>query len=262
MKKFFGVFLILTLSLLAFTACAGAESPRGEDGKTPTIEINGDGYWVINGETTNVLAGTIVAEEGTKGLVYYPKDDGTYAVAAGTTKYLSDIVIPASYQGKPVTEIAEYGFEQHNLKSITIPDSVTSIGSYAFYDCDALTSVTIGNSVTSIGGWAFMDCSSLASVTIGNSVTSIGGYAFSGCSSLTSVTIPDSVTSIGDWAFSGCSSLTSVCYKGDAAEWNAISIGYSNSSLTNATRYYYSEEAPTDDGRYWHYDADGKVAVW
>ena len=239
MKKFFGVFLILTLSLLAFTACAGAESPRGEDGKTPTIEINGDGYWVINGETTNVLAGTIVAEEGTKGLVYYPKDDGTYAVAAGTTKYLSDIVIPASYQGKPVTEIAEYGFEQHNLKSITIPDSVTSIGSYAFYDCDALTSVTIGNSVTSIGGWAFMDCSSLASVTIGNSVTSIGGYAFS-----------------------GCSSLTSVCYKGDAAEWNAISIGYSNSSLTNATRYYYSEEAPTDDGRYWHYDADGKVAVW
>ena len=68
--------------------------------------------------------------------------------------------------------------------------------------------VTIPNSVTSIGTYAFYDCSSLTSVTIPNSVTSIGEYAFCGCSSLTSVTIPNSVTSIGDSAFYGCSDLT------------------------------------------------------
>ena len=96
------------------------------------------------------------------------------------------------------------------IGNITIPDSVTGIGSRAFYYCSSLTSVTIGNSVTSIGDGAFSGCSGLTSVTIGNSVTNIGGGAFSYCSGLTSITIPNSVTSIGESAFLGCSGLTSV----------------------------------------------------
>ncbi len=94
--------------------------------------------------------------------------------------------------------------------SYTIPDSVTTIGSEAFANCDSLTSVTIPDSVTRIRGYEFYSCTSLTSVTIPDSVTSIGYYAFSGCASLTSVTIPDSVTTIGNGAFWGCTSLTSV----------------------------------------------------
>ena len=97
-----------------------------------------------------------------------------------------------------------------SLTSVTIPNSVTSIGSYAFDGCSGLTSVTIPNSVTSIGGGAFSGCSGLTSVTIGNSVTSIGSSAFYGCSGLTSVTIGNSVTSIGSSAFYGCISLDCV----------------------------------------------------
>ena len=93
---------------------------------------------------------------------------------------------------------------------MTIPDSVTSIGEYAFYNCRSLTSVTIPDSVTSIGDDAFSNCKSLTSVTIPDSVTSIGKWAFSECKSLTSVTIPDSVTSIGDAAFASCTSLTGI----------------------------------------------------
>ena len=80
----------------------------------------------------------------------------------------------------------------------------------AFKNCNGLTSVTIPNSVTSIGYSAFRGCSSLTSVTIPNSVTSIGDRAFSDCSNLTSVTIPNSVTSIGGWAFADCSGLQSI----------------------------------------------------
>ena len=89
----------------------------------------------------------------------------------------------------------------------TIPDSVTTIGEFAFYYCKSLTSVTIPDSVTTIGDWAFSDCESLTSVTIPNSVTTIGAGAFCACKSLTSVTIPDSVTTIGAWAFIYCRGL-------------------------------------------------------
>ena len=95
-------------------------------------------------------------------------------------------------------------------KNTVIPNSVTSIGEWAFGDCSSLTSITIPNSVTSIGDDAFVWCSALTSVTIGNSVTSIGYRAFGGCSSITSITIPNSITRIGDAAFYSCSSLTSV----------------------------------------------------
>ena len=104
---------------------------------------------------------------------------------------------------------ANYG-SPSSLQSITIPDSVTSIGNGAFWGCESLHSVTIPDSVTSIGDSAFSGCESLQSVTIPESVTSIGNWAFSGCESLHSVTIPDSVTSIGDRAFERCLSLQSV----------------------------------------------------
>ena len=93
-------------------------------------------------------------------------------------------------------------------KNSIIPNSVTSIGRYAFYNCSGLTSVTIPNSVTSIGEFAFQSCSGLTSVSIPNFVTSIGEYAFSHCPGLTSVTIGNSVTSIGKYVFWGCSGLT------------------------------------------------------
>ena len=97
-----------------------------------------------------------------------------------------------------------------SIKTVAISDGVTSIGSYAFYECRSLTSVTIPNSVTSIGKSAFAYCSSLTSATIPNSVTSIGDGAFYYCSSLTSIKIPNSVSSIGTLAFAYCNNLTSV----------------------------------------------------
>ena len=93
------------------------------------------------------------------------------------------------------------------IQDLTIPNSVTSIGEYAFSGCTGLTSVSIPNSVTEIGDRAFYGCSGLTSVTIPNSVTSIGYSAFFGCSGLTSVEIPDDVTCIGSGAFDSSVSI-------------------------------------------------------
>lgn len=98
----------------------------------------------------------------------------------------------------------------YNLVSVSIPNSVTTIGSKAFRGCSSLTSVELPNSVTSIGWLAFSDCGSLTSITIPDSVTTIEADAFWGCSSLTSIIIPKGVTSIEDGTFKNCRNLTSV----------------------------------------------------
>ncbi|MBQ9783065.1 MAG: leucine-rich repeat protein, partial [Clostridia bacterium] len=123
--------------------------------------------------------------------------------------------------------------------SFAMPNTTKIIYSEAFYNRYSLTSVTISDSVTSIGNSAFCSCDSLTSVTIPNSVTSIGENAFRNCESLMNITIPNSVTSIGNSAFYICDSLTSV-YITDLASWCAIEFvgGESNPLCNNGGNLY------------------------
>ena len=138
----------------------------------------------------------------------------TVEVIANSPLYSGSVSIPnnVSYNSNSysVTKIGNNAFEScYGLTSVTIPNSVTSIGHSAFRS-SGLTIITIENSVTSIGDYAFYACTGLTSITIPNLITSIGIGTFTGCSGLTSITIPDSVTSIGGQAFNSCSGLTSV----------------------------------------------------
>lgn len=100
------------------------------------------------------------------------------------------------------------GLIDRSITSVTIPASVTSIGDYAFFDCNALTSPTIPDSVKSIGDWAFGNCNALTSLTIPDSVTSIGDCAFFGCTELavvnmTAFTTAASIPACGQDIFAG-----------------------------------------------------------
>ena len=123
------------------------------------------------------------------------------------------IEIPSELGNCPVTGLGEHSFStedngsplydihHHNIHSVTIPESVTSIGQSAFEACFSLDSLIIKDAATSIGASAFDGCSHLTTLSLGKNITTIGDYAFQGCSYLTNVTIPQSVTSIGRQAF-------------------------------------------------------------
>ena len=103
-----------------------------------------------------------------------------------------DITIPAEIDGSRVTSIMSYAFEENqNLKSLTIPEGLVTIGNYAFQKCPNLAKVTLPASATEIGEAVFADCPSLTSITIPYGNTGLGYFAFLNGTSLTSVTLPD-----------------------------------------------------------------------
>ena len=134
-----------------------------------------------------------------------------YTSTSAVPWYSSSQSIKSILLPDALTTIGNLAFSGCNgLTLIEIPNSVTSIGGFAFYGCTALTTIEIPNSVTSIGEWAFYNCRSLTSIEIPTNITSIGGHAFADCNSLASIAIPDGVTSIPYDAFSNCNSLTSL----------------------------------------------------
>lgn len=196
---------------------------------------------------------------------------GNYACGgsySGSYSALSRVTLPAG-----LVEIGRWAFAYvKNLTSISLPASLSTIGSYAFYQ-SGLTSIAIPKDLTALGNGAFAHSESLQSISVvsGNTmfqavggvlfsydgktlkqypggksdtsytvpegVTGIGVEAFAGAK-LQSITIPLDVTSVGQYAFEDCDSLTDVYYGGTESEWEQVSIGSSNDSLTNATIHY------------------------
>ena len=103
--------------------------------------------------------------------------------------------------GENITSLGQSTFQSTPIISVTLPSGLTSIGSYAFDNCDRLKSIVIPDNVTSVGSYAFQNCDSLKQVTLGEKVTSLNDYAFYNCISLTTIIGGDAVTKIGNYAF-------------------------------------------------------------
>ncbi len=139
--------------------------------------------------------------------------------------------------GSSVTNIPSFLCYGLNLTSVTIPNSVTSIGNSAFRGCVGLSSLVIPNSVTSIGARAFYGCTGMLSIALPNSLINIGNAAFYNCTGLTSVTIPNSVISIGDSGFSGCTGVRLLEFNADSCIYmgslSGSSYGYARAIFYN-----------------------------
>ena len=150
-----------------------------------------------------------------------------------------------------------------SLKKVVLADTVTTLTYVSFQDCQRLQEIFLPDSITEIHNKAFNRCFELTFINIPDKVTIINPETFASCKKLKSIIIGSGVETIYFDAFTGCESLDTIYYKGTSEEWNEISISYSgNSKLISATRYYYSEQQPTEDGLFWHYGENGEIEIW
>ena len=149
------------------------------------------------------------------GFILYPDEEGTFYSVGGYEGEGGTLLVPAEYDGLPVSEIGGAAFMNNGeIRSVVLPDSVKTIGEESFRNCTSLTSVTIPGGVEEIGYNAFAGCTGLTGLTFPDGLVRISANAFYGCSSLVAVAIPDSVTAIGERAFAGCSGLKSLSLGG------------------------------------------------
>ncbi len=152
------------------------------------------------------------------GLRYTVLEDGT-AEITGYDREDSDLLIPQSVNGVPVSKIGSTAFQgNQTLTSLTVMDGVTEIGFAAFAGCENLAYCDLHLGLTEIGSDAFEDCKSLKGIPVPDGVLHIGSGAFNGCSSLKAIVLPETVTSVGDSAFIGCDDLMHVYIPESVAE--------------------------------------------
>ena len=186
--------------------------------------------------------------EASEGLIYGWNSDGkTYSVSKGSACTDTEIGIPNSYNGVPVTSVAKDAFRYDTtityvviaegvekvdenafsectaLSEVVIPESVTFLANSSFF-CTAITSISLPG-VQTIGSAAFKGCANLTDVNLGDKITVIGSSAFARCVSLAEFNIPESVTGLGGYVFEECTLLTSVTIPDGVLTLDSVTFG-------------------------------------
>ncbi|MCD7728622.1 MAG: leucine-rich repeat protein [Clostridia bacterium] len=214
-------------------------------------------------------------EETTESLDYSLNSDNTYTVTGIGTVTSSKVEIPDTYNGLPVTAVADNAFANNTvIVIIIIGKNVTSVGNNAFYGCTAVNSINFGTNVASIGESAFSGCSSLESVSIPANVKTIGKNAFENCVKLIVVVISGN-TQIGADAFTGCIAICDITLSEDiiADLLEILQTAFPDSTLVTTVKtesntyhahavahYGMTEASCTANGNseYWYCETCGK----
>ena len=231
MKKLLFVLLALVLSVGVLCACNDIDTDQpgpGNDGEQNNDDTNSDGTnndgANDGGENNGDQNEDTTPAYYTEGLYYLTIRNGAACIVSGQGDATdTDVVIPATYEGKPVVAIGGSAFSHYaGLKSVTVPASVTEIRANAFSDCATIESVIFeeGSTLQSIGECAFYYCTALKKIELPDTVKSIGESAFYSCTNLTDFVIGEGsvLESIGQSAFSDCRSLKNMTIPASVAE--------------------------------------------
>lgn len=253
MKKRVVALFLASLFCLSLIPFVFAEENTGE--KSETIIASGQCgssvYWKITGDYTLVIYGTGEMDNFT-GVAGMPWESYKYQlvsckIESGVTSIgdnafcinkFSTIELPDTLE-----TIGEYAFQNaSNLKEIRIPDSVVQIGQAVFLGCTSLKKVTISNKLKTLPASMFSGCTKLSEITIPEGAVAISVRAFNGCTLLSKVNLPSSLREIRSFAFDGCYSISDVYYAGtqSARESNLKIMTSGNAYLVDATWHYSS----------------------
>ncbi|MEI6754419.1 MAG: leucine-rich repeat protein [Paludibacter sp.] len=167
-------------------------------------------------------------------------DNYKYSVVAIGTRAFQNSPVIRFILPNTISTIDDYAFyNSYNLVEVNVPNSVTSIESGAFSYCTKLTSVQLG-SIPYITWYTFYNCSSLTDITIPSTVTSIGAYAFSGCSSLKNINMPDKLAGIGTEAFKGCNKIKDLYIPKSVVSLAGDALTIGGNIIVDQNNLYYS----------------------
>ncbi|MBQ8605646.1 MAG: leucine-rich repeat protein [Clostridia bacterium] len=189
----------------------------------------------FNGTQAQWQRVNVLAHNETLSAIKYLKESVTWSFDEQTGVLTISGSVPMDDYNASTVPVAPWSEHKDAIKTVVIKDGVTSIGSYAFYNCANLTEVAIPESVTSIGNNAFHNCYALDNVVLPETVKTLGGGAFYNNSSMTDITVPASITNINSYSFSGCDKLETVYYTGTEAQFEAITVSVTeNDAFINA----------------------------
>ena len=199
MKKKIVMLLTVAMICAGVTACGSTKESSNAEGGSVAIEDE-EAPQAQDEDSASVTSEEAVYVEGTK-------EDFDFAEISDSelalTKYHGDaeyLIIPDNFSGREIVKVSGFSGKV-NLKGIVIPDTVKTIGDFAFNGCSNLESVTLGSSVETIGESAFINCDSLKSVNFPDSITEIGELAFGG-NALVEIEIPSGITKLAAGVFS------------------------------------------------------------
>ena len=247
---------------------------------TPSVGLeftsNGDGTCSVTGIGTCTDTDIVIP-------AFSP--DGERVTSIGACAFYEQRQITSIIIYEGITKIDDRAFAYcTSINKVIFPDSLTFIGYGIFYGA-SFAEINIPESVTTMQGGTFMACTKLQSLSFPSQIKSTGSYTFWMCESLTSFVITDNINvitcgtfqachnleyvilsknvkTIESQAFENCTSLSRIYYTGTVDDWSEMNVSDTNNNyFFSASRYYYSEKAPTTEGNFWHW-VDGEPVIW